>query len=404
MILMREETIDALAHGNVSPENKEPLSRLGIIVPDLAEERRDVSGYLDTINSKNKYLMVSTMINLDCNFRCVYCYEDGLKGRLYMNDETAKDLVDFIKKRFSSDKKFINIDFYGGEPLLSADLIKFISKEMKSFAESNGAKYTFTLVTNGSLLKRQVTEELVALGLTGVKITLDGPPETHNISRPFKSGAGSFDTIIKNIHAVCDLVKVAVGGNYQKHNYEKFPLLMDIMEKEGLKPERIYELKFDAAINSPADGIAPADFRDGLMSVNETWVIESGIMLREEVLKRGYKTPKIEPSTCQVDIDDAYVVNFDGIIYKCPSLIGKKGFEIGSLKQGVNDYSESHKTGIWKNEECETCEYLPLCYGGCRYMSYVREGDVDKIDCRKTYLDASLEKMIKQDIRYKVRS
>jgi uncharacterized protein len=124
-------------------------------------------------------------------------------------------------------------------------------------------------------------------------------------------------------------------------------------------------------------------------------------MLREEVLKRGYGTPKISPSICQVELHHAFVVNFDGAIYKCPSLIGKKGYEIGTLKNGVSDYSESHKLGSWKNDECMDCVYLPLCYGGCRYMSYVRDGNVDNVDCKKEYLDASLETMIKQDIKYR---
>ncbi len=234
-----------------------------------------------------------------------------------------------------------------------------------------------------------------------MKVTLDGPPETHNMSRPFKSGAGSFDAIVKNIRETCDLIKIAVGGNYQKDNYEKFPLLMDFMEAEGLSPKSIYSLKFDPAINSPDDGIAPVDFTDGLMSINEPWVIESGIMLREEVLKRGYSVPKITPSPCQVELDNAFVVNVDGVIYKCPSLIGKKGYDIGNVKDGVSDYSDSHKLGIYKNDECKECEYLPLCFGGCRYMSYVRDGNVDQVDCKRPYYDAVLETMLKQDMQYR---
>ncbi len=401
MIFLHEETYHNIKTNNLSPESIEALSKLGMIVPDLDAEKHEVLGFLSDINKKSKYLNISVILNLDCNFRCVYCYEDGLKGNHYMTDETAGHLVDFIKKSFKPDMKFINIDFYGGEPLLSAKRIKSISREVGSFAESRDAKYTFSLVTNGSLLKRQIVEELIPLGLTGVKVTIDGPPETHNISRPFKSGAGSFDVIVKNIRETCDLIKIAVGGNYQKDNFAKFPLLMDFMEAEGLSPDSIYSLKFDPAINSPDDGIAPIDFTDGLISINEPWVIESGIMLREEVLKRGYNAPKITPSPCQVELDNAHVVNVDGVIYKCPSLIGKKGFDVGNVKNGISDYRVSHKVGIWKNDECEECEYLPLCFGGCRYMSYVRDGNIDQVDCKKPYYDAVLETMLKQDIKYR---
>ncbi len=402
MILLKEETFNNIEADKLSSESMEPLSKLGMIVPDLDDERREVSGFLDEINEKNKCLNISVILNLDCNFRCVYCYEDGMKGKFYMSDETADLLIDFIKNKFTSEKKSLNLDFYGGEPLLSTDLIKSISQKIKPFIENCGARYTFTLVTNGSLLKRQVVEELSPQGLTGVKITVDGPPEIHNASRPFKSGAGSFDVIMKNIRETCDIIKIAVGGNFQKQNYEKFPLLMDYLEKEGLTFEKIHQLKFDPAMNKPAGDNSPADFTDGCMSVNEPWVIEAFTSLREAVLKRGYSTPKITPSPCQVELKDAFVVNYDGVIYKCPSLIGKEGFEIGNLRDGIVDYSESHKLGIWNNEKCRECVYLPLCFGGCRYMSYVRDGNIDNVDCKKPYLDAALETLIKQDIKYRV--
>ena len=401
MILLKEETYNSIAKGMLSPENEAALSELGMIVPDREQEKIEVSGFLNEINEKNSGLNISVILNLDCNFNCIYCYEGGMKGKFYMTGETADLLLDFIKSRFTPKKKSVNMDFYGGEPLLSADLIKSISEQMKSFTESRGASYTFTLVTNGSFFKRRIAEDLAALGLKGIKITIDGPPGIHNACRPFKSGAGSFDTIIKNIKETNDVVKIAVGGNFQKENFKKFPLLMDYLEKEGLSPHRLHELKFDPVMNRPKGDSSPADFTDGFMSVNEPWLIKAGRFLREEVLKRGYNTPKISPTPCQVEIEDSFVVNFDGEIYKCPVFIGNKGFAIGDLRNGVTDYSDSYKPGIWKNEECAECGYLPLCFGGCRYMAYVRDGNIDNVDCKKPYLDAALETLIKQDIKYR---
>jgi uncharacterized protein len=105
-----------------------------------------------------------------------------------------------------------------------------------------------------------------------------------------------------------------------------------------------------------------------------------------------------------IEIAESYVVNFDGVIYKCPGFIGKKSFEVGDLRRGVKDYASSYKLGIWKNEDCGGCEYLPLCFGGCRYMTFVREGNIDTVDCQKSYLDASLETLIRQDIKYRLKA
>ena len=398
--LLKKDTYDSILNGTLSPENEKMLSGLGMIVTDREEEKKDVLGLLDKFNVKNKWLNISVILNLDCNFDCVYCYEGDMKDRLYMSDDTAAQLVDFVMAEFVKGKKSVNIDFYGGEPLLSTGLIKFISSELKSFIGNRGGEYTFTLVTNGSLLKRPIAEELIILGLTGVKITIDGPPQLHNKTRPFKSGAASFDTIIGNIKETADLLKISIGGNFQKGNYDKFPHLFEYLENEGLAPDRIYQLKFNPVMNRPEVESGPADYVDGFMSVNEPWVIEAGTSLREKVLEKGYNVPKITPSPCQVEIKDAYVVNFDGVIYKCPVFIGKKGYEIGTLRDGIRDYSDTYKLGNWKNEECIECEYLPICFGGCRYMTYVRDGNVDGLDCKRPYLDATLETLIKQDINY----
>jgi uncharacterized protein len=399
-ILLKKERYQAIEKGTLSPSDEALLSKLGMIVHDREEERRAIFGLFDDINTKNTGMNIMVVLNLDCNFSCIYCYEGEMKGNLYMSDETADRLIDFIKDNFPEYKDTLLIDFYGGEPLLSTGLIKYISHALKAFTETRGASYSFTLVTNGSLFTRRVAEELAPLGLQSVKITLDGPAEVHNRYRPFKSGAGSFDTIIRNIKDTCDLVRIGVGGNFEQTSYEKFPLLLDYLVKEGLTPDKIAMVKFDPVMKQPKGDLSPPDYRGGCMSINEPWISRAAAQLREEILKRGYNTLKLMPITCMIELRDSYVVNFDGGIYKCPGFIGKKGFEVGDLRRGVKDYTGVYKLDIWKNEDCAECEYLPLCFGGCRYMTFVRDGNIDKLDCQKAYLDASLETLVKQDIKY----
>jgi uncharacterized protein len=160
-------------------------------------------------------------------------------------------------------------------------------------------------------------------------------------------------------------------------------------------------MKFSPVMQRPPGDASPADYSDGCMSVNEPWLLKADALLREEILRRGYSTSKLMPMPCQVEITDSYVVNFDGEVYKCPTFIGRKGFGIGNLRDGISDYRTTYKLDIWKNDECLDCAYLPLCFGGCRYMAYIRDGDIDKIDCKKPYLDAALETLITQDIKYR---
>lgn len=406
MVLLDDEKFNSIKNNTLSPSDEAALLNIGVLTPDRETEKQEVFSMLDRLNQKNAGLNISVFINLDCNFACPYCYEGDLKGKIVMSDETADLLIAFIKEKFGSsehggpDKTALNLDFYGGEPLLNIGLIKHITGALKAFTEERGAEFTFSLVTNGSLFRKKVAEELYPLGLRRVKITVDGPAETHNKSRPFKSGAASFDIIMNNIKETCDIVKIGIGGNFTRDNYERFLDLIPYLKAEGLTPDRLYQVKFDPVMNRPAGDTAPVEYVDGCMSVNEPWLPKAEALLREEILKAGYSMPKITPSPCMVELKNAYVVNHDGLLYKCPAFIGRKGFEIGDLKNGVTDYTVSHRVGIWKNEECLECVYLPLCFAGCRYMAYLRDGNMDTPDCRKSYLDASLEGLIMQEIKY----
>lgn len=404
-ILLKKETYQTIEKkGRLAPADEALLLKLGMIVGDREEEKRAVHGLFDELNARDPGLNVIVVLNLDCNFACTYCYEGGMKGKLYMSEETADRLIDFIKENFPHSKKTLLIDFYGGEPLLSAGLIKYISRALNDFAASRGASYGFTLVTNGSLFTGRMAEELVPCGLQGVKISLDGPAGMHDRSRPFKSGAGSFATIVRNIKETCGLVKIGIGGNFTRDNYENFPLLLDYLAGEGLTPDKIATVKFDPVMKHREGNLAPPDYRDGCMSINEPWLTGAAVQLREEILKRGYNTQKLMPLTCMVESADSCVVNYNGVIYKCPGFIGREGYEVGDLRTGLRGDKLSYKPGIWKNEGCAECEYLPLCYGGCRYMTFIRDGNIDTVDCQKAYLDASLETLVKQDIKYKLKA
>ena len=399
-IQVKEETLKAIEKGEISPGNEEILAKLGMIVPDREEEKKSVLTLFERINRMNPGMDFIVVLNMDCNFACKYCFEGELKGNLYMSLETADRFIGFVKEKFTDNKDNLLVDFYGGEPLLSFDLIKYISTDLKSFTGERGASYSFSLVTNGSLLKRQIVEDLIEHGLKSVKITLDGPAEIHNKNRPFKSGTPSFDILIKNIKETCDLIKINLGGNFEIDNYREFPLLLDYLEQEGLTPEKLGIIKFDPVARRTERVMNPTDYKGGCMSLGEPWLIDANEVLREEILKRGYKTLNMSQKLCMVESQHSYVVNYDGTLYKCPGLIGMEEFIVGNIEEGVFDYSKSHKLGMWKNNECADCVYLPLCYGGCRYMTFLRDGNIEALDCQREYFDATLETMIKQEIKY----
>ncbi len=378
------------------------LKRLGLLVADPVRERKRMLGFMNDLNRASRFLSIKLVMNLDCNLNCRYCFEGNRKGKFYMKQETVDDFAEFVKARLGGEIEELFITFYGGEPLLSKQLITYVAKKLKTMTKRRGVSFRFALQTNGTLLTRDIVKELKPFGLAEAYVTVDGPRENHDAFRPYKSGRGSFDVIMKNMQEVCGLTDLQPGGNFTKDNYRQFPKLLDYFIKCGLTPERLSSVRFYTVVSESSD-VLP-DFNDGCLSVNEPWLAKAGIMLREEILKRGYRMGRLLPLVCMMEHQKNIVVNYNGDIYKCPNLIGRKEFCVGNIKTGISDYRSSHHLDNWKNEECLNCTYLPLCFGGCRAMKLVRDGNMEGVDCKKPYLDATLEAIVKQDIRYGLRA
>lgn len=395
--IVPEKTIADIEQGTISPATGETLSRLGFLVSDTDAEAEEVRRFFTMLNQQRTLATIIAVLNMDCNLACTYCFEGRMKGKRYMDLSTAERLVSFLDRRYFAEGVSLNLDFYGGEPLLSMDLIRFIATRFAERAGARGLSCSFGMVSNGTLLTGTVARELAALGVRGVQVTLDGTRENHDRFRPFVSGKGSFDLIIRNLLESCDLLDISIVCNYTEDNYREFPLLLDYFLEVGLTPERIAAVNFAPISQIGADALPP-EFNDGCASHNLPWVYESQLFLRQEALNRGYAVAKLRPPLCMVELANDLVVTHDGELYKCPAFMGREGLAVGTLEEGVADYRDSHKLDVWKNEECYNCEYLPFCYGGCRLSRFVQAGEIEGVDCRRDYYEASLEQYVRQEM------
>ncbi|MDH4233203.1 MAG: geopeptide radical SAM maturase, partial [Nitrospirota bacterium] len=388
-IIVPETMVGEIEGNRLDREEEKTLTELGFLVESREAERAEMLRFFDELNAGDPVFAAKIIMNLDCNLACSYCFEGSRKGKLYMTRETADLFVDFVEKNALKDREEIRLTFYGGEPLLSVDLIAYVSGKIKALAEDNGLTYTAYIVSNGTLLSPANVKRLKPLGLKEASVTVDGPKEIHDAFRPFKGGKGSFDAIIRNLMEVADLIEVEIGGNFTRGNYRDFPLLLDYLMDNGLTPGRLSGVRFDPVTNE-TEGIAPPDFHDGCTNLNEPWLIEASIFLREEILRRGFRMHRVVPMPCLLDMEARLIVNYNGDICKCPGLIGREEYKIGDIRTGIKDYRTSHNLDNWKNEECLDCAYLPLCFGGCRYMKLIRYGNIEGVDCRKPFFDAAL--------------
>ena len=382
--------------GQPTPQEQETLCRLGVLVADRDAEREELRTTFETLNRSSSRLEVTAVLTLACNLACPYCFEEPFRGHVSMSPETAGLLVQRLIEQMEHGLDIL-VDFYGGEALLRPDLLRSIASRLKEAAQRHAVGFSFNIFSNGVLLTRAIVAELLPLGLEVVRTTLDGPPEIHNAQRPFVSGRGSFDIILNNLVAVHDLVRLSIGGNYTRDNYRRFPEMLDLLLAAGIDPARVRNVAF-SPVMPKADGSGMGDHAATCASSAEAWAIEANLFLRDETLRRGFPTDRLGPGACMIEFEKDWVVGHDGAIYKCPVFMGDKRMQVGSLAEGIHDYRQSHNLDLWKNEECLECAYLPLCFGGCRFFRRLETGAIDGVDCRRTMLDAALERIVRQDL------
>lgn len=386
--------LEAARGGTLSPKPAETLSRHGFLAEDPETEQREMLAWFDRINARRRRCSAVVVLTRACNLACPYCFEADQPGLRQMDGETADLFVSLVEREHLARGRRVSLNFYGGEALLRPDLIRRIAGPLRA---TGGDRFSFSLVTNGTLLTRTLVKDLLPLGLDGAKVTLDGPPQIHDRLRPFVSGEGSFAAIVANLREVCGLITIAIGGNYTRDTWREFPQLLDILPVAGLTPERVRLVRFDPVIGR--EGVAGLpDFSEGCGGLTEPWLVEASLVLREEIVKRGYLTSKPAPAACMVEFDTDLVVDTDGAIYRCPAFIGRPAFVAGHLRTGVGSAGDAYGMDVWKNGECLDCAYLPLCFGGCRFMRLVETGAVDGVACQREYLDATLEAMVRRGV------
>lgn len=402
MALVRDVTLDAIESASLPDSQQQTLFQLGILHANPDLELQEMLHFFDRLNHVQSVFTALIVLNLDCNLACSYCYEDGIKAKQYISRDTIDGFIEYVKALDFSKIKEVVIDFYGGEPLLSFDAIVYISDRLRAAGNALGFRYSFRLVTNGTLLTQKTVEKLTDLGLKGAKVTLDGPQSRHDVTRPFTNGKGSFNRILANLMKVREMTDLQIGGNYAFHTYRDFPFLLDDLIEKGVTPDKVGLVKFDPIAETGRTFRSAPELGSGCGSLDEEWLVEASVFLREEILRRGFRTPKITPLACVVELKDDIVLYVDGSLYKCPGMLGRKEFSVGSIQDGITgDYSEAYGLYHWKNTECLQCAYLPLCFGGCRFMNMLRTGTISGTYCRRLYFDATLESFVNQEIKYK---
>lgn len=325
----------------------------------------------------------------DCNLACKYCFAgkgeyDGPKG--LMSFETGKRALDFLVEQ-SGTRHNLEVDFFGGEPLLNWDVCKKLVEYGRSIEKKYNKNFRFTVTTNGVLLNDEIMD-FCNKEMGNVVLSLDGRKETHDRLRITRKNTASYDMIIDKFK------KFAQSRNqkdyYMRGTYTHFntDFSKDVihMADEGFK-----ELSIEPVVCDPSEDYALKD--SDLPVLKEQYEILANEMLRRYRKGNGFTFyhymidldagPCIVKRVSGCGVGTEYMaVTPDGELYPCHQFVGDEKFLLGDIWNGVknkNVLEQFENCNVYSHKECKDCFAKLYCSGGCAANAYHSTGSVSGV-------------------------
>lgn len=324
-------------------------------------------------------------VSHDCNLRCQYCFAStgdfGTGHRMTMDVDTAKKAIDFVIRR-SGSRRNIEVDFFGGEPLMAMDTVKATVEYARSLEDVYGKKFRFTITTNGVLLD-DGNIEYINREMSNAVLSLDGRPEINDRMRKTVSGGGSYDIILPKFQKL-------VEGRGEKDYYLRgtFTRFNPDFAADVL---HIADQGFRHISVEPVVGSLDCDYifreEDLLNILAEYERLAAGLLERDNVnffhfnvdLSQG---PCVIKRMRGCGAGCEYVaITPDGDIYPCHQFVGNEAYKLGNLYDGTFDMDLSRKfagLNIYTRPDCKDCWARFYCSGGCSASNLLVNGDIKK--------------------------
>lgn len=362
------------------------LHERGYLIKAHVNEYRRTSLYVGKQHYRTDVLELILLASEDCNFRCVYCYEEFKRGT--MEPQVRQGVKNLIRNRISS-LDGLSIRWFGGEPLYGMPAIDDIAPFAQSIAQENDISYSSTMTTNGYLLSPDVADRLIDWGCTGYQITLDGPPDDHNCKRPGRDGSKTFETIHENLKHLARTdhsFSVVLRSNFDRKNYPRYDEFLDLIKDDFAGDER-FQLRFHAVgkWGGPNDAdldtcghMESRDVRAKLMDLAK----ERGLNVGGSLALKGGLSRQV----CYAARPYNLLIGADGKIMKCTIALDMADHNIvGRIEEDGTLDIDAEKMARWTepnwqtDSECASCQMMPACQGNhCPLIKIQSEDEDDK--------------------------
>lgn len=322
----------------------------------------------------------------DCNMCCKYCFagEGEYSGdRSLMSFEVGKRALDFLIEQ-SGSRKNLEVDFFGGEPLLNFDVVKQLVAYARSIEKEKGKNFRFTLTTNGVLLNDEVME-WANKECYNVVLSLDGRKETNDRMRRTRNDKGTYDLILPKFQKMAkerNQQGYYIRGTYTHYNTD---FANDILHLADLGFE---QLAMEPVVTNPKMDYA-------LQESDIPKLKDQYDLLAKEMCKRNREGKGFTFFHYMIDLEggpciykrisgcgvgtDYMAVTPWGDLYPCHQFVGDEKFLLGNVFDGVKNtdiVNEFKLCNVYSREACQDCFAKLYCSGGCSANAYHTTGKI----------------------------
>ena len=321
-----------------------------------------------------------------CNLNCAYCFASQGKyngERAVMSFEVGKQALDFLVKH-SGKRHNLEVDFFGGEPLMNFQVVKDLVAYARSIEKEAGKNFRFTLTTNGMLIDDEVID-FANREMSNVVLSLDGRKEVHDRYRVDYSGNGSWERIVPKFQK---LVRERGGRNYYMRGtftHHNPDFLQDIRQMLDLG---FTELSMEPVVCAPDDPTA-------LTEEDRRIVLDQYEKLAELMLEREREGRPFTFYHYMIDLSggpciykrisgcgsgtEYMAVTPWGDLYPCHQFVGDEHFRLGDIWHGLDNpevQKEFASCNVYAKPECRDCWAKLYCSGGCAANAFHATGSI----------------------------
>ncbi len=323
----------------------------------------------------------------DCNLVCDYCFAakgDFGHGRCLMSAETGKRAIDFLIEK-SANRHNLEVDFFGGEPLMNFDVVKEIVEYARSLEKKHNKNFRFTITTNGVLLSDDIIDYING-EMSNIVLSIDGRPEVNDRFRKTANGKGSYDVIIDKYKK---LVSKRTGDYYVRGTFTRKNL--DFSEDVL----HLWRSGFDQISVEPV--VASPELDYSLREEDIPAICAEYEKLANIIIDMKSNGEKINFFHFNIDLDggpciikrlkgcgcgNEYVaITPEGDIYPCHQFVGMEEWKMGSLYDGSFDNDKKQlfaANHVLSKDKCSDCWAKFYCSGGCSANNVQYMGDIHK--------------------------